>query len=404
MRTWKIMLLIVIAFVGCKKPYDPPAIASPASYLVVEGVINAGNDSTIIKLSRTVNLSSKVATNPLSGASISVISDQNSSYPLTETKAGTYMSPGLNLNNARTYRLNITTPDGKIYQSDFVTVLNSPPIDTIGYTVTKSDSSHGIQIFSGTHDPTNKAKYFRYDYQETWIFHSLYDSNYKSNGDTVLARDLVNDEIYKCWRSDTSSNIVLTSSAKLTQSVISNNPITFISYDSEKIGDEYSILVKQYALTSDAYKFWTNLKKNTEQLGSIFDALPSQINGNIHSITNPTEPVIGYISVGSVSTKRVFISTRELPAWLPALPNLNDDCIPVACLYSFVNSFGSPPVNQVDEEINYLKGGGKYALIPINAIVALGTGVVLGYQAADPICVDCTLRGTNKRPSFWVDK
>src|SRR5665213_2646738 len=388
-----ILLLIVLA--GCKKPYNPPAITSTNSYLVVEGVINSGSDSTFIKLSRTVNLSSKVSVNPIVNATVTVEGDQNTTYPLTAANKGTYVSAGLNLDNAHKYRLRIKTADNREYLSDFVPVLNSPPIDSIGYTV----QNNGINIYSNTHDPANNVKYFRFDYTETWLFHPAFESLFKSNGDTVLGRDLIHDNIYQCWLSDTSSTIVLASSAKLAQDVLLDNPVTNISSASEKLEDRYSIMLRQYALTPDAYTFWQNLKKNTEQLGSIFDAQPTEITGNIHSLTNPAEPVIGYLSVGAVATKRVFIDSRALPAWVPSTPY--SMCIDTPLFYQHYEGVQKVLVNQIDLFINYNKPGPHYdVLIPTVAIFVSGIGIV-GYRAAEPACVDCTLRGTNKQPIFW---
>src|SRR5437868_11979399 len=96
---------------------------------------------------------------------------------------------------------------------------------------------------------------------------SYYPFYFKSNGDTVLGRNLTTDNITDCWQSDTSNTVVLGSSAKLTQNVIFNQPIISIASSSEKVRAKYSIQVKQYALSEDAYNFYVNLKKNTEQLG-----------------------------------------------------------------------------------------------------------------------------------------
>jgi len=386
-------IFLITLVVACKKPYNPPAISAAGSYLVVAGIINSGSDSTTITLSRTVSLSSKVTTNPVFNAIVAVQSDQNVTYPLTETTNGNYVCAGLNLNSVNKYRLSIKT-NNEQYYSDYVAVLNSPPIDSVYYTTTNS----GLNIYSATHDPTNTVKYYRWDYQETWIIHSYYYSFFKSNGDTVLARDLNNDEIGTCWRSDTSSTIVLGATADLAKDVVSANPITSIASTSEKITSEYSIIVKQYALTGDAYSFWTNLKKNTEQLGSIFDAEPSQINGNIHSATNAAEPVVGYISCGNTSSIRIFINNQNLPAW-SAQPYY------VACqldtfLYKYVTPGSKTIVNQVDEFINYDKGGAINLEIPVDAIGLPGMPPI-GYTASSRECVDCTLRGTNKQPSFW---
>ena len=397
---------MILIFCCCKKAYNPSIISSPNRYLVVEGVVNSGNDSTFIKLSRTVKLSGNVATNPELNATVTVESDQNASYPLTETGNGNYSCSGLHLDNSRKYRLRIKTANSEQYLSDYVPIVNSPPIDSISYDTKGTVSGPGLNIYANTHDQIDKARYYRWEYGETWIIHANYDSNYKSNGDTVLSRDLVNDDIYTCWQNDTSHNIILGSSAKLTQNLISNSPIVSIASTAEKLGDEYSILVTQYALTADAYNFYVNLKKNTEQLGSIFDAQPSEISGNIHSVSNPAEPVIGYVTIGTKSSQRIFIKKEQLPVpWV--YPLFYSDCQiatdvahKLPCCYYSIEVDGQL-VNQVNEFINYNRDGGyDNALIPLSTL-ALPGHPPAGYTATIRECADCTLRGTNKKPSFW---
>ena len=401
-----LLIWLVVIVAGCKKPYNPVILSTSASYLVVEGVVNSGSDSTFIKLSRTVKLSGKTSASPELNAIVIVEGDQKTSYPLQETGRGNYSCAGLNLDNSHKYRLSIKTSNNQQYLSDFVEVVNSPPIDSISHDIQGTVSGPGLNIYANTHDQSNKVHYFRWDYQETWIIHPAFQSFFKSNGDTVLRRDLVNDNIYTCWLNDTSSNIVLGSSAKLSRDVILNNPIISIASTSEKLGDEYSINVKQYALTTDAYNFFVNLKKNTEQLGSIFDAQPSEIGGNIHSVSNPLEPVIGYISVGGTSSQRIFIKKGELPVpWVftpfyaGCLLVKDEEHMLPCCYFSIFDGIAN--INQVDEFINFNKdGGNSNPVIPIDAIVRPGQPPV-GYTAAIKECADCTLRGTNKMPVFW---
>jgi len=385
--------IFITGVVSCRKPYSPPAIALSGSYLVVEGVINSGADTTLIKLSKTVKLSSTVTINPLPGAAVAVVSDQGAVYPLTEAANGSYISPGLNLDNSRTYRLSIKTSTEQ-YLSDFVAVENAPPIDSVTYTV----QSDGVRIFANTHDPKNNTRYYRWDFTETWIFHSSFQSSWKSNGDTVVMRNRTTDQIYYCWKSDTSSTILLGSSAKLAADVISNAPITSVAPHSEKLTEEYSILLRQYALTGAAYTFWQNLKTNTEQLGGIFDAQPSSISSNIHSVTNPSEPVIGYLSVGGVSSQRIFISSYPLPIFWTPTP-IYSDCLLEFYLLAYYPQQGGGPINQENEFFNVNKGAID-PQIPVQAIVD-PAGDVIGHTGSSPECVDCTLRGTNVQPSFW---
>ena len=140
--------------------------------MVVEGIINTGGDSTIIKLSKTVNLSAQTTSNPVLGATVVIENNQNATtWPLTSDNHGNYIAVGLSLPLAAKYRLAITTAGGS-YQSEFVPVISTPPIDSVGYTV----SNGNVNIYVNTHDPTNQATYYRWDYQETWIFHAKYYS------------------------------------------------------------------------------------------------------------------------------------------------------------------------------------------------------------------------------------
>jgi hypothetical protein len=382
-----LLSLIIFTAIGCKKPYTPPEITAPGTYLVVEGVINTGPDSTIIKLSHTVSLSGKTAVNPQTKATVTVESDQNVSYPLAEISAGKYISTGLNLDNTRQYRLRIKTPDNQQYLSDFVASKVTPPIDSIGYTVVNGQ----VQIYVNAHDPNNNTHYYRWDYTETWQYHAMYASTNVTTGTAIVPR-LPAQQIYTCFSTDVSTSIYIGSTAALNQDVIYQAPLAQIASTSEKIEARYSILLRQYALTSDAYTFWLNLKKNTENLGSIFDAQPSTSVSNIHNINNAAEIVVGYVSTCNVQTKRIFISSNQLP-------NTWHATYPYTCTFD-TNLFKGPfGVNQVAGNLIPLRS----PEIPIAGVFLPGNlgPVPDGYTGSDSACVDCTIRGTKIIPSFW---
>jgi hypothetical protein len=387
-----VMFISAIMTTGCKKPYLPPIIASNTNYLVVEGTINTGQDSTIIRLSRTIPLSSTAGTQPELNASVVVESNANTSYPLTAIGNGYYVSPGLNLITSNKYHLNITTSDNKTYQSDFVPVKNSLPIDSVSYSI----KSNGVQINVNSHDPSNNTRYYRWDYNETWIIHAKYETGLilQTNPvDSIVDRD-PSQQIYKCWQSSQSSDIVLASTAKLSRDVLSNAPVTFVSSTSEKLTERYSILVKQYALTKEAFDYFQELRKNTEQLGGIFDPQPSTLTGNVHCITDPSELVIGYITAGSSAQKRIYINVSGLPLgsqWIPGTPYNNCE---LDTLY-----YHNPKTNRND--VNEVLYSGSQ--IPINRLQFPGASHPYAYTGAEQICVDCTLRGTNKPPVFWTN-
>jgi hypothetical protein len=275
--------------------------------------------------------------------------------------------------------------DGTTYLSDLVPVKNSPAIDSVGHTI----SDAGLLIYVNTHDPAANTHYYRWEFEETWRFHSYYDTAFMTDGKDVVSRP-ADKQIYYCYAGDVSQSVVVQSSLKLTQDVIAQQLLTLIPPESEKIGIRYSILVKQYALTDVEYAFWQNLKTNTQNLGSIFDAQPSTAPGNIHCVTDPTKQVIGFIGAGAITRKRVFIDKSELPKWKTGYP--------YACNFQDTALYLNPKT-RINEVVN------KLVLPPMSEIPTLPytspIGTIQGWFCEPKECVDCTLRGHTPAPPFW---
>lgn len=382
------LLFLATLIWSCKKPYNPPITTAPTNYLVVEGLINTGTDSTIITLGRTIKLDSNTIAKPELHAQVVVQSDNNASYPLIEIGSGKYASP-LNLDRTKNYRLHIVTSDGTEYASDYAASINTPDIDSIPYKVT----STGIQFYVNTHDAANNTRYYRWSFEETWSYVSYYYSFYQFLNGKIVPR-LVNASINTCYKSALSQQVLIGSSVKLAQDVIAMQPVNFVAATSGKISFGYSFLLKQYGLTQAAYQYWDNLKKNTENLGSIFDAQPSTITGNIHCITHPETPVLGFISVSTIKSKRIFIDHNNIALYTPYYIPPPDT---TACKRKGI---AIAPLSTFDQRANNTFGRGDSIPIIDQGL----NGVIYGYVYAPKECVDCRLKfpfGTTTKPIFW---
>ncbi len=356
--------------------FDPVLKQQDINSLVVEGYIDGAAPSTF-KISRSRKLTVRdTATRRYElGAAVSIEDDHQNTYPLTEQGNGIYSSVSiLNLNPAYQYRVHIFTSGGIEYASDLVPYKQSPAIDTVDWEF-KDD---GVQILLNTHDPNNATKYYRWEYNETWEFHASFRSYYKYDpvSKIVIPRT---EDVEICWQTHNSNNILLGSSAKLSDDVIYRMPLTYIEPHDDRISVLYSILVKQYALDANGYNYYVAIRNNTERVGSIFDPQPNQTQGNLHCVTNPAENVIGYINAGGSVVNRIFISNRSLPASWKIYP----DC-PVA------------DVPNIQDSIEfYFEGGWD----PISKVFTNTNQIV--YPSSYSHCVDCTLAGTTIKPSFW---
>ena len=365
----------MLAFLSCKKPYDPKIISSANSYLVVEGVINLSNDSTVIKISRTFNLNSKITSNPELGATVTVEDDNQNIWPLVDIYGnGHYFTYDINLPLTQRYRLRIVTSTGEQYLSDYLVYKPTPPIDSIGYTVTNGI----LNLYVNSHDPSNGTRLYRFDYEDTWRFHAKYQSDYvlDPNTNSIVPRNTYA-SVYYCYANGVSTDVLLASTLKLSQDVVYQSPLAHIPLNSEKLESEYSVYVKQYAMTPDAFAFYENMQKNTEQVGSIFDVQPTQFqNGNIHNIINAKEPVVGYVTMTNVQTKRVFIHHEALPGnVLPAYPY---DCVQDTALFSDAQGHNdvqedliNPPVVYIPTSAITVNGGYNWIFIQLSGMCGL---------------------------------
>jgi hypothetical protein len=384
-------LLPVLLFliVSCKKPYIPSTANINVNYLVVEGVINSGPDSTIIKLSRTILLS-QTNVQPETNALVTVESNTNARYTLNEVSPGMYVVIGLNLPVNGQYRLHIVTSQGEEYRSDFSENKITPAIDSVGYTI----QSTGLQFYVNTHDNTNNTRYYRWDYDETWSYFSTFNSVLYYKNQQVVPRP-VDSLINACYKFATPSNsIFVGTSNNLSQDVINQLSLGYTDASTGKLTKVYSLHVKQYALTADAFNYWTLLKKNTEQLGSIFDVQPSANPGNIHCISNPNELVIGFVSVSTITTKRIFVVGSKLPF---VTPPQSQQSLGVDCAQEIIYFNPTFTYNQRFSNI-FAKGD----TLLISYVANPGTNQLTGYSYASKSCVDCRVfGGTTIKPSYW---
>jgi hypothetical protein len=375
-----IIWIDLMLLTACKHPYDSPAIPVNARPLVVEGFINSGVDEiTTIKLSRVQDLSHSDSILPESNAVIFIESKNNESFPLYEDSSGTYKSYALNLILNAQYRLNISTSDGNNYLSDFVKAKKTPPIDSLEW-----NQNSDVTIYVNTHDPIDNTRYYRWEYSESWNYRSAYSSLWTVRNRVIYFKDSLS-QTDSCWRSSNSTEIVTANSVSLNKDVIRHYPIYTIPVNSEKISNRYSILVKQFALDSLAYDFYQILKKNTQQVGTLFDPQPSKLPTNIHCLTHSGDLVIGFVSATTQEEKRMFINNSEVH-W--DYSGVVPDCSTIKVNANFPDSslFLYPDTTYT-----------PYYFFRDPPIVG-----PLYIYIIRKACTECTYYGgTNVKPSFW---
>jgi hypothetical protein len=381
-RFW-LLLSGGLVLAGCVDRYTPDVPATAQTSLVVDGFLNP-QGRTVIRLSRSFSVNTKNTAPAEARAQVTIADGAGQRYPLAEGPAGTYTSAALALDPSRQYQLLITTAQGREYASDKQPVILTPPVDTLTWRLTPAQ---GIQVLLGTHAAATAARYYRWEYDETYQFTSAFESviEYDARRNFVRPRRAY---VFRCWRTEPSTAIVQGNSAQLSQNALVDFPLLAVP-PSVKLRFGYSVLVRQVAQSQAEYDYWERLRKSTENLGTVNDPLPGRITGNVHALADAAEPVLGYVGVHTVAEKRLFLDpTAQLPKPQPS--SVFFDPAYATCLQA--DSYIFP------QGLAQLRAGG---LLPLKPIVNINSGDTIGTTASSLDCVDCRQRGTNVKPSYW---
>jgi len=374
MKALRLFILLILIFLAgnCITPFLPET-EEEKDMLVVKGMITDQYVIDSVKLTRSVPLDKKNLERPYTGCTVTVEDDLGNVFTLTESEPGLYITDPEEFHGVvgRKYKLTIRNNRpgqyNHIYESPYIEMIQVPQIDSIYYEKTDVDSHFGIvngcQIYLDTHDPLNECRNFRWDFTETWEFHLPYDS--------------VEHRI--CWISENSENISLKSTSLLSESKVTRFPLYYIPPYSDRFEVKYSIIVTQYSIDEQEYEYWLKVKNIAEEVGTLYDVIPSSIAGNMYCTDDSTEIVLGYFSVSSVTSKRIFIKDSFV-----GLTDRYKDCPYMTVYYSLDGVTGL---------------GSLYWIIEHGYIMMTEYWVLTRFHG----CADCRLRGTDVEPPFWRD-
>ena len=367
---------IVLFNTGCIEKFTPN-IHTARYYLVVSGLITNQPEVYTVKLFWTLT-PGETASVPVTGCDVKVFDDLGHVYQFTESSTqGYYKSDSTTFQGAigRSYRLHIETnnanPTHYSYESEPAMMTEVPPIDSMYYEkvvikaqTATSGAQEGCQIYLDTHDPSGNCKFYRWNYNETWKIQIPWEG--------ALNR--------VCWVSENSKEILVKSNQVLSQNLIHQYPISFISNETDRLSGRYSTLVNQYSISEQEYNYWESAHTLVQNNGGLYDVIPSSLTGNLFCIENPGETVLGYFSVSAKSSKRIYIDDR---------------------FHGLVNPYGICPADTFNlADPLAIPGLNTYRWIIYECHGSCGDVEI---TTNDHGCADCTLRGTKIKPDFWQD-
>ncbi len=389
------LALIGLVVVSCVQPFNFEA-QTYERFLVVDGLLTdeLHQQEIILAYTRPVDQDSLL---PAVGAQVIVESDRGEVFNYLESDAGVYRSENAFTGvSGVTYTLHITTAESQTYVSRPGLLQVAPPVDdiTARYAELPSEvlerNEPGIQFFIDA-DPKaiGGSEFFRFDWSETSEIRVPFPSNWEVIGVCTppdeCSWELRDERVSICYETGESQGLTLGTTAFNANQKLAEIPLRFVSLETDLLRTRYSLEATIYSIDAEAYEYYSQLKKVNESGGSLFDNQQGAVIGNMLSVTDPDEPVLGYFEVSGISRRREFFTSEDYGEEFFFPP------------FRFSCSGQGIIIETTPDSIRYYLG-----LFPNYQIINV-TNIPFEASLGPRSCTDCSWYAPNKKPDFWED-
>ncbi len=348
------MLVSMLMLANCVREIDFQEADADQSSLVVSGAFTDGNGPHILHLTRPGNYDRQVF-QPVLNAEIRLTDDVGNTYnyqPVIPTDQPAYYElRGVKGEIGRTYTLDIQLANGEQYRSHPQIMPEPVGLDTAEvhgewYTTTTANGDVTRTPFAFAYARTaapaiTKNRYLHWECEAIYVFSEIVPKTYE-----------IFPHSYQCFISNRLSDQVV---AIADLSKYTPGSVVYENVGKRKIDQAFeqriAFAVYQRTIGREAYEYWNKINKLLTADGTIFDAPPAAVPGNVENITHPNSPALGLFEVGAADTVRVFTVNGQLGSefLLHNTPYCDIDY-----------SFGRPPVNHPECDNCLLLKGAVY--------------------------------------------
>jgi hypothetical protein len=304
-----IIAALVFIMTSCLKRYEPEIDSKDVNKFVVSGRVIKGDSIQHINISQTVAISeiNHKYYLPVTGCFVRIIDNKENSYYVSDIGNGNYQSyiPDSMIKTGTAFKIEILIPnlgdDNKNIKivSDYDTIQECPDVDSLYYMKEQLPSLDpyttikGIRFYCDLDAKKYSCRNFRFEVTETYEYKAPFAAN----------------EFQKvCYMSGMIKDIYTLSTKNLTENKYTNFPLHFVdNYSSQRLRFGYSLLIRQYSLSESTFDYWKKIQVNYAEQGGLYTKQPLQLKGNMHNLTYPEQPVLGFFETSEVKSIRIFV-------------------------------------------------------------------------------------------------
>jgi len=301
-----IVLTTIFSQFSCIDPITINA-SSDDRILVIDGFFSTADAPQSVTLSYTRDVGDTTS-DPALNAQVSIVNGKGEKANYVEQQNGVYVVDNelFRGREGESYYLEIKLENGKEYQTEPQTIPAKVAPQALNFSIETEQSVNGFNVVV----------------EKTFI-KLFIDTPLKKEGENLYLRWRT-DEVYSftdeacggldmprtCYINIISPQDIVTLSGRdLSEGVIQNIPVftKILEPRTPEFETKHAFNVYQQSITKSAFEYLENVNKVALQDGSIFDAPPAAIRGNLFNVNDPNEQVLGFFEVSSIDTIRTFV-------------------------------------------------------------------------------------------------
>ncbi|GAB5527055.1 MAG: hypothetical protein Roseis2KO_49270 [Roseivirga sp.] len=300
------LLLLFVLLYACRDAFDfdYPDVLAPV--VVIDGYVTDNGKAHVVQVSysTTINNRGLVETEFVTDADVRIVDDQGGFTVLNHRQSGRYFTaPQYTAREGVNYQLVVTLSNGEVYESAIKTLpAPSPAVADLSFKRESQDvlsNNRVLQEEGALIEATIQKDGNRHFYQ--WVIGQYF----------IIESDAAPDELKFCYIRDFDEPRVVLLQDNPAQDGITEYtyPIEFVPR-SAKMKIDFGVEGVLLTLKEEDFQFWDAVRQQAENSGSLFDAAPHSIEGNISGRNG--QRALGYFGVYRESVDRVFFTEGEL--------------------------------------------------------------------------------------------
>jgi hypothetical protein len=233
------------------------------------------------------------------GADVKILDETGASISLRETQKGVYQTPASFVGQVgKKYKVRILTINGKLIESTLDELKAPLPLSTFSYAFKNAEKVENMRfdLRASLQDKKGSEDFYFIKRQDFIQFLTTCPEPPPPPAPVPVCD-------CKCWQAPQNTQPILISDFLLDGTSI---PLALKPVDYQDLTDVV-VQLNVYTVSKEAYMFWKRQEEQRTLGGGLFDKVPAQIIGNLQSVNDPGQQVVGYFLVGGLHRQRLKI-------------------------------------------------------------------------------------------------